>query len=63
MNTILSEKDYQKFILQRLVENGYVIRQADHYDRRFAMDPDMLFQFLEATEDDQGEERSEGKLP
>ena len=50
MNTILSEKDYQKYILQRLVENGYVIRQADHYDRRFAMDPDMLFQFLEATQ-------------
>ena len=50
MNTILSEKDYQKFILQRLVENGYVVRQADNYDRRFAMDPDMLFQFLEATQ-------------
>ncbi len=50
MNTILSEKDYQKFILQRLVENGYVIRQTDNYDRRFAMDPDMLFQFLEATQ-------------
>ena len=50
MNVILSEKDYQKYILQRLIENGYVVRDAANYDRRFAMDPDMLFQFLEATQ-------------
>ena len=56
MNTILTEKDYQKFIIQRLVENGYVVRQAGSrekekdYDRRFAMDPDMLFKFLEDTQ-------------
>ncbi len=50
MNTILDEKDYQKYIIQRLVENGYVVRQAANYDRRFAMDPDMLFKFLEATQ-------------
>ncbi len=50
MNTILTEKDYQKFIIQRLVENGYVVRNATDYDRRFAMDPDMLFKFLEETQ-------------
>jgi len=50
MNAILSEKDYQKYILQRLIENGYVVREAVNYDRRFAMDPDMLFKFLEATQ-------------
>ena len=50
MNTILTEKDYQKFIIQRLVENGYVVRNATDYDRRFAMDPDMLFRFLEETQ-------------
>lgn len=50
MNTILTEKDYQKFIIQRLVENGYVVRDAANYDRRFAMDPDMLFKFLEETQ-------------
>lgn len=50
MNTILTEKDYQKFIIQRLVENGYVVRNAAEYDRRFAMDPDMLFKFLEETQ-------------
>lgn len=50
MNTILTEKDYQKFIIQRLVENNYVVRNAADYDRRFAMDPDMLFKFLEDTQ-------------
>ena len=50
MNTILTEKDYQKFIIQRLVENGYVVRDAANYERRFAMDPDMLFKFLEETQ-------------
>ncbi len=50
MNTILTEKDYQKYIIQRLVENGYVVRQAEDYERRFAMDPDMLFKFLEETQ-------------
>ena len=50
MNTILTEKDYQKFIIQRLVENNYVVRNAAEYDRRFAMDPDMLFKFLEETQ-------------
>ena len=50
MNKILTEKDYQKYIIQRLVENGYVVRQAADYDRRFAMDPDMLFKFLEETQ-------------
>jgi len=50
MNTILTEKDYQKFIIQRLIENGYEKRDADRYDRRFAMDPDMLFKFLEETQ-------------
>ena len=50
MNTILTEKDYQKFIIQRLIENGYEKHDADRYDRRFAMDPDMLFRFLEETQ-------------
>lgn len=50
MNTILTEKDYQKFIIQRLIENGYEKRDAVNYDRRFAMDPDLLFRFLESTQ-------------
>lgn len=50
MNTILSEKEYQSFIIQRLLENGYALRTADKYDRVRAMDTEMLFQFLEATQ-------------
>lgn len=50
MNTILTEKEYQAFIIQRLIENGYKPRNAANYDRRFAMDPDMLFEFLEKTQ-------------
>ena len=56
MNTILSEKDYQAFIVKQLVNNGYahrVPKEADgkvNYDRSRAMDPEMLFQFLEATQ-------------
>lgn len=51
MNNILSEKEYQHFIMERLEQdNGYVIRKATSYDRLFAMDREMLFQFLNATQ-------------
>ena len=50
MNTILSEKEYQHFIIDRLLEQGYALRTNDKYDRTRAMDPEMLFQFLEATQ-------------
>ena len=53
MIKILSEKDYQHFLLERLVqENGYVLRNAKDYDRLFAMDREMLFQFLNTTQPD-----------
>lgn len=51
MNNILSEKEYQKYIIERLEkDNGYVVRNAKNYDRLFAMDREMLFQFLENTQ-------------
>lgn len=51
MNNILSEKEYQHFIMERLEkDNGYVIRKAISYDRLFAMDREMLFQFLNDTQ-------------
>ena len=51
MNTILSEKEYQKFILNYLRDNnGYIIRKNVNYDRLTAMDKELLFQFLEATQ-------------
>ena len=54
MNSILSEKDYQHFILERLSQdNGYIIRDAMHFDRFYAMDREMLFQFLWDTQLDE----------
>ena len=52
MNNVLSEKDYQKFFLERLADNGYVIRKASHFDRLFAMDREMLMKFLADTQPD-----------
>ena len=52
MNNVLSEKDYQKFLLERLADNGYVIRKASHFDRLFAMDREMLMKFLADTQPD-----------
>lgn len=41
--SILSEKEYQKFLLERLEkDNGYVIRKASNFDRYFAVDREML---------------------
>ena len=51
MNNILSEKEYQKFILEILnKQNGYKIRKNVKYDRLFAMDKEMLFEFLNSTQ-------------
>lgn len=53
MNNILSEKDYQNFLLERLSkENGYIIRKASDFDRLFAVDREMLFKFLNDTQPD-----------
>ena len=51
MNNILSEKEYQKFIMERLEQdNGYTIRTNGNFDRLFAMDKEMLFKFLNDTQ-------------
>ena len=45
--SILSEKEYQHFIMDRLEkDNGYIVRKATSYDRLFAVDREMLFRFL-----------------
>ncbi len=49
--SILSEKEYQKFLLDRLEkDNGFVVRKARNYDRYFAMDREMLFKFFNGTQ-------------
>ena len=56
MNNILSEKEYQKFIMERLEkDNGYVVRKATCYDRFFAVDREMLFAFLNDTQPEEME--------
>jgi type I restriction enzyme, R subunit len=48
---LLSEKDYQRYIIDYLVEkNGYIERKNKNFDRLFAMDIEMLFKFLDATQ-------------
>ena len=56
MNDILTEKEYQHFIMDRLSQdNGYIVRKATSYDRLFAMDRELLFQFLNDTQPDEME--------
>ena len=49
--SILSEKEYQKFLLERLEkDNGFIVRKASSFDRYYAMDREMLFKFLNDTQ-------------
>ena len=52
MNQVLSEKEFQKYILEKLKENGYEVWPATHYDRLFAVSREELFRFLNATQPD-----------
>lgn len=53
MNNILTEKEFQKYIIERLEkDNGYVIRDSKCYDSRFACDPKLLIRFLDDTQPD-----------
>ena len=53
MNNVLSEKEYQRYIIDELVNNnGYIERKATDFDRLFAIDREMLFKFLWDTQPD-----------
>lgn len=52
MNAILSEKEYQRYVIDRLVESGYEERPATEFDRLHALNPNALMAFLEATQPD-----------
>ncbi|MCH5187462.1 MAG: type I restriction endonuclease subunit R [Oscillospiraceae bacterium] len=53
MNDILTEKQYQHEIMDYLQSvNGYRIRKAVNFDCLFAMDREMLFEFLDKTQPD-----------
>ena len=56
MKTFIQERnDFQKYIIEQLQEaNGYLVRNAKtDYDKRFAMDPALLFRFLDETQPDE----------
>lgn len=51
MNDILTEKEFQYFIIDYLKNNnGYVIRNSKDYNKQFAIDEEMLFQFIYSTQ-------------
>lgn len=52
MNNILSEKEYQRYIIDQLIKPkcGYVEAPGAEFDRLFAMNRKALFAFLEATQ-------------
>ena len=53
MNNILSEKQYQRYIIDELVNNnGYLERKATAFDRYLAIDRELLFKFLWDTQAD-----------
>ncbi len=53
MNNILSEKQYQHEIMDYLRDvNGYRVRKDTDFDRYFAMDKEMLFEFLKTSQPD-----------
>lgn len=53
MNKVLSEKEYQRYIINKLVQNdGYVEAPATDFDRLFAINRKALFSFLQDTQGD-----------
>ncbi|MGM9581405.1 MAG: type I restriction endonuclease subunit R [Anaerovibrio sp.] len=51
MNEVLTEKQYQHFIMDYLkTNNGYVVRKDKDFDRLYAMDKELLFKFLHDTQ-------------
>ena len=54
MNNILSELEYENYIVERLVQdNGYIERNHKCFDEKFAVDRELLMQFLMQTQSDE----------
>ena len=49
MNKILTEKQYQRYIIDKLTDKsvGYIERTDADFDRYFAIDKELLFKFLD----------------
>lgn len=51
MNLILSEKEYQHYIMDYLVKNNeYIIRENKHFNKYYSLDKELLFNFLYKTQ-------------
>lgn len=55
MNKILTEKQYQRYIIDKLTDKsvGYIERTDANFDRYFAIDKELLFKFLDDTQKDE----------
>lgn len=55
MNKILTEKQYQRYIIDKLTDSnvGYIERTNVDFNRYFAMDTALLLRFLEDTQPDE----------
>ena len=54
MNKILTEKQYQRYIIDYLKKhNGYIERADENFDRAYAMDRELLFKFLNDSQPDE----------
>ena len=54
MSKVLTEKQYQRYIIDYLVgNNGYVERNDADFDRYYAIDRELLFRFLNDTQPDE----------
>lgn len=57
MNKILTEKQYQRYIIDKLTDKnvGYIERTNQNFNRYFAIDKELLFRFLDDTQKDEME--------
>ena len=54
MSKILTEKQYQRYIIDYLIENnGYIERSDSDFDRYYSIDRELLFRFLDESQPDE----------
>lgn len=54
MSKILTEKQYQRYIIDYLIENnGYIERSDSNFDRYYSIDRELLFRFLDESQPDE----------
>lgn len=56
MNKIITEKEYQRYIIDYLfTNNGYIERKDANFNRNYAVDKELLFRFLDKTQPNETE--------